>query len=118
MINFEVIIGIENHVELKTKSKMFGPGPVSFGQEPNTMVSEVDLGYPGAMPSVNKEGVRLAILACHALNMKINSLLQFDRKNYFYPDLVKGFQITQQFDPIGSEGFLEISLEDDSTKKN
>ena len=117
MNNFEVIIGIENHVELKTKSKMFGPGPVSFGQTPNTQVSEVDLGYPGALPSVNQEGVRLAILATHALNMKIDSLLIFDRKNYFYPDLVKGFQITQQFNPIGQEGWLEISLDGQSSKK-
>jgi len=117
MNNFEVIIGIENHVELKTKSKMFGPGLVGFGQTPNSQVSEVDLGYPGALPSVNQEGVRLAILAAHALNMKIDSLLTFDRKNYFYPDLVKGFQITQQFNPIGQDGWLEISLDPDSNKK-
>ncbi|ATG97608.1 Asp-tRNA(Asn)/Glu-tRNA(Gln) amidotransferase subunit GatB [Mesoplasma lactucae] len=116
MNNFEVIIGIENHVELKTKSKMFAPAPVSFGQTPNTMVSETDLGYPGALPQVNKEGVRLAILAVNALNMKIDTLLRFDRKNYFYPDLAKGYQITQQFFPIGSEGTLEIQL-DDGTKK-
>lgn len=117
MNNFEVIIGIENHVELKTKTKMFGPGPVSFGQTPNTQVSEVDLGYPGALPSVNQEGVRLAILATHALNMKLDSLLIFDRKNYFYPDLVKGFQITQQFNPIGQEGWLEINLDGQASKK-
>ncbi|WP_031542625.1 Asp-tRNA(Asn)/Glu-tRNA(Gln) amidotransferase subunit GatB [Mesoplasma photuris] len=117
MNNFEIIIGIENHVELKTKSKMFGLGPVSYGETPNTMISEVDLGYPGTLPSVNKKGIELAILAVNALNMKIETLLTFDRKNYFYPDLVKGFQITQQFNPIGSEGNLEITLPN-GEKKN
>lgn len=117
MNNFEVIIGIENHVELKTQSKMFGSGPVSYGKEPNSQTSEVDLGYPGALPTVNKRGVELAILACHALKMQINQLLRFDRKNYFYPDLVKGFQITQQFHPIGKEGSLTINLPDGSTKE-
>ncbi|AGR41823.1 Asp-tRNA(Asn)/Glu-tRNA(Gln) amidotransferase subunit GatB [Spiroplasma diminutum] len=116
MNNFEVIIGIENHVELKTNSKMFGLGPVTYGEIPNSQVSEVDMGYPGTLPSVNKEGVRLALLACNALNMQIDPLLRFDRKNYFYPDLVKGYQITQQFFPIGQEGKLEITLEDGTIK--
>ncbi|WP_028126885.1 Asp-tRNA(Asn)/Glu-tRNA(Gln) amidotransferase subunit GatB [Entomoplasma lucivorax] len=116
MNNFEVIIGIENHVELKTKTKMFSSAEVGFGAIPNTMTNEVDLGYPGAMPTVNKRGIELAILAVHALKMKLNPLLKFDRKNYFYPDLVKGFQITQQYDPIGTEGSLEIEV--DGVKKN
>ncbi|WP_338970126.1 Asp-tRNA(Asn)/Glu-tRNA(Gln) amidotransferase subunit GatB [Spiroplasma endosymbiont of Labia minor] len=115
--NFEIVIGIENHVELKTKSKMFGYGPVVYGAEPNTKVSEVDMGYPGALPSVNKKGVKLAILAANALNMEIDALLRFDRKNYYYPDLVKGYQITQQFHPIGRNGELTITLSD-NTKKN
>ncbi|ATZ16623.1 aspartyl/glutamyl-tRNA(Asn/Gln) amidotransferase subunit B [Entomoplasma freundtii] len=114
--NLEVIIGIENHVELKTKTKMFSPSPIIFGAHPNTAVHEIDLGYPGAMPSVNKEGVRLALLATNALKMTIDPLLIFDRKNYFYPDLAKGFQITQQFHPIGKEGKLEIQLSDMETK--
>ena len=117
MTNFEVIIGIENHVELKSNTKIFSHAPVNFGLEHNTQVSEVDLGYPGALPSVNKECVRLALLACNALNLKIDPLLRFDRKNYFYPDLVKGFQITQQFFPIGKDGFLEIELDNNSSKK-
>ncbi|AUM62368.1 Asp-tRNA(Asn)/Glu-tRNA(Gln) amidotransferase subunit GatB [Spiroplasma monobiae] len=116
MNNFEIIIGIENHVELKTNSKMFGLGPVTYGEIPNSKVSEVDMGYPGAMPSVNKEGVRLALLACNALGMKIDPLLRFDRKNYFYPDLVKGFQITQQYFPIGREGNIEITLDNGEKK--
>lgn len=116
MTNFEVVIGIENHVELKTKSKMFAAGPVGYGATPNSQTFVNDLGYPGALPTVNKEGVRLALLACNALNMEIESLVQFDRKNYFYPDLAKGFQITQQFHPIGSEGKLEINLPNGETK--
>ncbi|SYV96459.1 Aspartyl/glutamyl-tRNA(Asn/Gln) amidotransferase subunit B, partial [Mycoplasma putrefaciens] len=116
MKNFEVIIGIENHVELKTKTKMFSPAPVSFGQTPNTQVHEIDMAYPGSLPSVNKKGVELAILACNALNMKIDTLLKFDRKNYFYPDLTKGFQITQQFNPIGLNGSLEITLNNNLKK--
>ncbi|WP_342275494.1 Asp-tRNA(Asn)/Glu-tRNA(Gln) amidotransferase subunit GatB [Spiroplasma endosymbiont of Cantharis lateralis] len=116
MNNFEVVIGIENHIELKTKSKMFGLGPVSYGETPNSQVSEIDMGYPGTLPSVNKEGVRLALLTCNALNMQIDPLLRFDRKNYFYPDLVKGYQITQHFFPIGKEGKISINLENGEKK--
>jgi aspartyl-tRNA(Asn)/glutamyl-tRNA(Gln) amidotransferase subunit B len=117
MNNFEVVIGIENHIELKTKTKMFAPAPVSFGSEPNTQISSVDLGYTGALPTVNREGVRLALLACNALNMKIEPLLRFDRKNYFYPDLVKGFQITQNYHPIGSNGTLKATMPNGEVKE-
>ncbi|AXK50796.1 Asp-tRNA(Asn)/Glu-tRNA(Gln) amidotransferase subunit GatB [Spiroplasma alleghenense] len=116
MNNFEVVIGIENHVELKTKSKMFCTGPVEYGATPNTKVSETDLGYPGALPTVNKKGVELAILAVNALGMKLDSKLRFDRKSYFYPDLAKGFQITQQFYPIGKRGKIEIELSNGEKK--
>ncbi|WP_027063601.1 Asp-tRNA(Asn)/Glu-tRNA(Gln) amidotransferase subunit GatB [Mesoplasma seiffertii] len=116
MINFEIIIGIENHVELKTQTKMFSAAQVSYGAKPNSMVNEVCLGYPGAMPTLNKQGVKLAVLAVNALNMELDTLLKFDRKNYFYPDLAKGFQITQQFNPIGKNGALEITLPDQTTK--
>ncbi|AUF83805.1 Asp-tRNA(Asn)/Glu-tRNA(Gln) amidotransferase subunit GatB [Mesoplasma syrphidae] len=116
MVNFEIIIGIENHVELKTQTKMFSAAQVSYGAVPNSMVNEVCLGYPGAMPTLNKKGVELAILAVNALNMELDTLLKFDRKNYFYPDLAKGFQITQQFNPIGKNGSLDISLSDQTTK--
>ncbi|WP_368486716.1 Asp-tRNA(Asn)/Glu-tRNA(Gln) amidotransferase subunit GatB [Spiroplasma sp. DGKH1] len=108
MHNFEVVIGIENHVELKTKTKMFSKGPVSYDAPANTMVNIMDMGYPGAMPTVNKQGVALALLACQALNLEIDPIVQFDRKNYYYPDLAKGFQITQQYFPIGKNGFLTI----------
>ena len=108
MNNYDVVIGIEIHLELLTKSKMFSPAPVVFGQKPNIAVDEIVLGYPGGMPQVNKKAVELALQACHLLNLKINNKLQFDRKHYYYHDLPKGFQITQNEFPIGSNGFLKI----------
>ena len=107
-MNFETVIGIEIHCELKTKTKMFSSAPVIVGAQPNTAVNEIDLAHPGTLPSLNKEAVRLAILACSALNLEIDPLIRFDRKNYYYSDLPKGFQITQQFHPIGSSGHIDI----------
>ena len=100
-MNFEVVIGLEVHCELKTKSKMFSGSPVSFGEAPNTKVNVVDMGMTGAMPVLNKSGVEYAIRVCGALNMEIDELVCFDRKNYYYSDLPKGFQITQDRRPIG-----------------
>ena len=108
-MEFEAIIGLEIHVEMKTKSKMFSSGPVSYGEDPNTMVNVVDMGFPGVMPVVNKQAVINAIRVSHALNMKIDDTVIFERKNYFYSDLPKGYQITQQFRPIGSDGYLLIN---------
>ncbi|ATQ35322.1 aspartyl/glutamyl-tRNA amidotransferase subunit B [Mesoplasma entomophilum] len=110
MKNFEIIIGIENHVELKTKTKMFSSAPVSYGETPNTNVNETDMAYPGSLPTINKKGIELAIRACSALKMEIDTLVKFDRKNYFYPDLTKGYQITQQYNPIGKNGKLIINV--------
>lgn len=107
-MNFQPVIGIEIHVELKTKSKMFSEGPVTFGMMPNTQTVKYDFGFPGVMPLVNKRAVQYGIQVAHALNMKIDRTLLFDRKNYFYSDLPKGYQITQQDHPIGSDGFIEI----------
>ena len=107
-MNFEAVIGLEIHVEMKTKSKMFSTSPVSFGDDPNTNVAPLDMAFPGTMPVVNKQAVINAIRVCHALHMTIDDELWFDRKNYFYSDLPKGYQITQQRRPIGSEGYLEI----------
>ena len=115
-MNFQPVIGIEIHVELKTKSKMFSRGPVTFGQMPNTETVAYDLGYPGVMPVVNKQAVRYGIMLSEALHMNISKTLYFDRKNYFYSDLPKGYQITQQDHPIGSEGYLEITTSE-GTKK-
>lgn len=111
-MEFEPVIGVEIHVELKTKSKMFSSAPCNFGEKPNTMTVPFDFAFPGTMPVVNKEAVRYGIKVCKALNMDIAKTLYFDRKNYFYPDLPKGYQITQQFDPIGTHGYVEIVTSD------
>ena len=97
MNNFEVIIGIEVHVAINTKAKMFSNAKNSYNQKPNTNVSFMDLALPGILPIVNKQVINKAIILADALKMKINyENIQFDRKNYFYSDLPKGFQITQQ----------------------
>lgn len=107
-MEFDAVIGLEIHVQMKTKTKMFSSSPVSFGLDPNTEVSEVDMAFPGTMPSVNKQAVINAIRVSHALHMDIDRTVMFERKNYFYSDLPKGYQITQQFRPIGSNGYLTI----------
>jgi len=107
-MDLEAIIGLEIHVEMKTKSKMFSTAPVTFGEDPNTQTVPLDFAFPGTMPVVNKQAVINAIRVCNALHMTINNELWFDRKNYFYSDLPKGYQITQQDRPIGSNGYLEI----------
>ena len=110
-MNFEPVIGIEIHVELKTDSKMFSSAPCSFGKMPNTQTVPYDLGCPGTMPIVNKQAVIDGIRISHALHMTIDRLIQFDRKNYFYTDLPKGYQITQQEHPIGSDGYLDVETD-------
>lgn len=111
-MNFEAVIGLEIHLEMKTKSKMFSSAPVSFGDKPNTNVAPLDMAFPGSLPTVNKQAVIEAIRLCNALHMQIDDELWFDRKNYFYSDLAKGYQITQHRRPIGKDGFLEIKLND------
>lgn len=112
MNNYDVIIGVEVHIELKTKSKIFSSANNTFAALPNSQVSPIDVGYPGTMPTLNQEVVISAIKLASALNMKIDSLLRFDRKNYFYPDLPKGYQITQFYHPIGRNGKLEVNIDD------
>ena len=109
-MNFEAIIGLEIHVQMRTESKMFSSAPVTFGKTPNSFTSPLDLAFPGALPIVNKQAVINAIRVCNALHMEIDDLLVFERKNYFYSDLPKGYQITQQFRPIGKNGYLTINL--------
>lgn len=109
-MNFETIIGLEVHVELKTESKMFSPAPAHFGAEPNTNTNVIDLGYPGVLPVVNKRAVDWAMKAALALNCKINRHTKFDRKNYFYPDNPKAYQISQFDEPIGEHGWIEIEV--------
>ena len=107
-MNFEAVIGLEIHVEMKTKAKMFSCAPNNFGADVNTNVMPLDMGFPGTMPVVNKQAVINAIRVCNALHMNIDQELWFDRKNYFYSDLPKGYQITQDKRPIGKDGYVEL----------
>lgn len=113
---FKPTIGIEVHVELKSKTKVYSDSLNKFDTSINTYVNEIDMGYPGTLPKLNKEVINMALKACKALNLKINKKMHFDRKNYFYPDLPKGYQITQNETPIGYDGFIEID-KNDHTKK-
>lgn len=107
---YKTVIGLEVHLELKTKSKNFSPAENSYSSSPNSNVSVIDLGYPGILPTINKEGVRNALKVALALNCTIPEYLSFDRKNYFYPDLPKGYQITQLNNPIGTNGYVMINV--------
>ncbi|TCT18909.1 aspartyl/glutamyl-tRNA(Asn/Gln) amidotransferase subunit B [Melghiribacillus thermohalophilus] len=109
-MNFETIIGLEVHVELKTNSKIFSPSPNAFGAEPNTNVNPIDLGYPGVLPVLNEEAVNFAMKAAMALNCEIASFTKFDRKNYFYPDNPKAYQISQFDEPLAENGWIEIEV--------
>lgn len=108
---YEVTIGIEIHCELSTRTKMFSNSRVSVDEPVNSCVNEVDLALPGTLPSVNKRAIEYALRLCHALNMDIETLVRFDRKNYFYSDLPKGYQITQQFHPLGEYGELVFYMD-------
>ncbi|MGL5268405.1 MAG: Asp-tRNA(Asn)/Glu-tRNA(Gln) amidotransferase subunit GatB [Spiroplasma sp.] len=112
MNKYDVTVGVEIHIELSTKSKVFSASANSFAAKPNSQVSAIDVGYPGTMPVLNQSVVVSAIKLAHVLDMKIDSLLSFDRKNYFYPDLPKGYQITQFYHPIGRDGKLKIIVEE------
>src|SRR5574344_1730594 len=105
---YEVVIGLEVHAQLKTKSKIFAPDGTEFGNEQNTQISPITLGMPGVLPVLNKEVVNMGILTGLALNSTIASKCKFDRKQYFYPDLPKGYQISQYDEPICIGGFLMV----------
>ncbi len=114
---YKTIIGLEIHVELKTKTKMFCHCKNEFGEEANTNVCPICLGLPGALPQVNEEAINYAIKAGLAMNCKIHQHTRFDRKSYFYADLVKGYQITQDELPLCYEGYVNIEDEDGNDKK-
>ena len=111
MSNYIPTIGVEVHVELKTKTKIFSNSINGYGEMANSLTNVVDLGYPGTLPTLNKEVVNLAIKAALILNCKIRKQMHFDRKNYFYPDNPKNYQITQSRTPIGYDGYVEIELD-------
>ena len=115
-MNFETVIGLEVHVELNTNSKIFSPAPAHFGAGPNENTNIVDWSFPGVLPVMNKGVIESGIKAALALNMDIHQNMHYDRKNYFYPDNPKAYQISQFDEPIGYNGSIEIELED-GTKK-
>lgn len=110
MTKYEIVIGLEVHVELGTATKIFCACPAEFGKEPNTHICPVCLGLPGSLPVLNKRVVEFAIKAGLALNCEIPSFSKFDRKNYFYPDLPKAYQLSQYDLPLAINGYLEIEL--------
>ncbi|KQR10539.1 Asp-tRNA(Asn)/Glu-tRNA(Gln) amidotransferase subunit GatB [Cellulomonas sp. Leaf334] len=111
---YDTVIGIEVHVELGTKTKMFDGAPAGFGEEPNTSVTPVSLGLPGSLPVVNGVAVEYAIRIGLALNCSIAETCRFARKNYFYPDVPKNFQTSQYDEPIAYEGWVDVELDDGS----
>lgn len=111
--DYEMVIGLEVHTHLKTASKLFSPAPVRYGEEPNHSVHPIDLALPGVLPVLNERVVELAIRLGLAIHATVNEESIFARKNYFYPDLPKGYQISQFEEPIVSEGWLDIEVEPD-----
>ncbi len=107
---YQPVIGLEVHVQLATDTKIFCGCPTSFGAPPNTNVCPVCLGLPGALPVLSKKAVELAMRAAMALNCRVNALSRFARKNYFYPDLPKGYQISQYDQPLAEHGYLDIMV--------
>jgi len=116
-MEYEAVIGLEVHVQLKTKSKMFCGCATEFGAEPNTRVCPVCLGYPGVLPVINEEAVRKTILTGLMIGSEISRFSKWDRKNYFYPDMPKNYQISQYDLPLCLRGTVEIKLEGGETKK-
>ncbi len=110
MPQYETVIGLEVHVELKTRTKIFCPSSTAFGGDPNTHVCPVCLGLPGVLPVLNREVLEYAIRVGLALNCRIAGFSKFDRKNYYYPDLPKNYQISQYDLPIAERGHLNIDL--------
>jgi aspartyl-tRNA(Asn)/glutamyl-tRNA(Gln) amidotransferase subunit B len=116
-MEWETVIGLEIHAQLATKTKIFSGSPTQYGAEPNTQADLVDLGYPGVLPVLNAEAVRMAVQFGLAVDAAIAPKSVFARKNYFYPDLPKGYQISQYELPIVAKGHLDVMQEDGSIKR-
>src|SRR3982075_440326 len=113
--DWEVVIGMEVHAQVASQAKLFSGAATAFGAEPNSHVSLVDAAMPGMLPVINKECVAQAVRTGLALNAKINLKSVFDRKNYFYPDLPQGYQISQYKSPVVGEGAVVVDLADGET---
>ncbi|MGA1562383.1 MAG: Asp-tRNA(Asn)/Glu-tRNA(Gln) amidotransferase subunit GatB, partial [Gammaproteobacteria bacterium] len=116
-MEWETVIGLEIHAQLATKSKIFSAASTAFGAEPNTQACAIDLGMPGVLPVLNQEAVRMAVMFGLAIDAEIGQKSVFARKNYFYPDLPKGYQISQFELPVVGKGHVEIDLEDGESKR-
>lgn len=116
-MQWETVIGLEVHVQLATRSKIFSGASTAFGAEPNTQACAVDLGLPGVLPVLNEQAVAMAVQFGLAVHADIPEVSVFDRKNYFYPDLPKGYQTSQMYHPIVGAGEVEITLDDGTTKR-
>ena len=115
-MDYKITVGVEVHCELKTKNKIFSPSISTYGSMANTNANVIDLGYPGTLPQLNREVLEFAIKACKVLNLNITRDMHFDRKNYFYADNPKNFQITQNETPIGRDGYVEIEVNGEKKK--
>ena len=113
---YEVFIGLEIHIHLKTESKMFCSCRARYGDDPNTNVCPVCLGYPGTLPQVNKKAMELGYLVARALGCRLSMRTGFARKNYFYPDMPKNYQISQFENPVGVEGLMKADLGESGTR--
>ena len=111
-MEYDVTIGLEVHCELKSTTKVFSPSPNTYSEKPNTNISVIDLAFPGILPVVNKGVIKKALTVATALNCETPEYMIFDRKNYYYPDLPKGYQITQMHYSVGTNGYLDIYVED------
>ncbi len=116
-MKYQSFVGLEIHIQLITETKVFCSCANNFGDEPNTNICPVCMGYPGALPSLNEEAVYKALKVCTALNCHINEKAIFDRKNYFYPDMPKNYQITQFESPFGVDGYFNLELDNGEIKK-
>src|SRR5271169_5191293 len=111
MTNWEVVVGLEIHAQLATKSKIFSGSATAYGAAPNTQASLIDLAYPGVLPVLNEEAVRMAVKFGLAIGARIARRSIFARKNYFYPDLPKGYQISQYEHPVVGKGAITVLLD-------